>query len=245
MKGSGHMNIIWSKTLEPGDRFSANICKGRLIKFTAMGDGANLGMLLYNMRNLTERYNAPDTLKAQHTFYLHKGLALMSDCGRALASIVEDDLGWHDSIGGYTTRKQTDEQYGFTNYQQNGNEYLKAGQENFINELTKNGMSKRSLVPCVNFFSKIEADEVGNLIFEKDHCKKENSVTIRTEMDIYMVLSNTPNPMDESKEYPSVPIKIEILPAEPVSGLDYCVNYSKYTRRAFENTWEYNLLLGL
>lgn len=240
-----NMNILWSKTINPGDRWSGNICKGRLIKFTAEGDGANLAMLMYNFHNLTEHYNAPDTLKAQHTFFLTKGHAIMSDCGRAMASIVEDELGWHDTVTGYTTRTMTDEKYGFTNYQQNGNDYLKSGQENFINELTKNGMSKRDLMPPINLFSKVEADETGNLIFYEDHCKKEMSVTIRTEMDIYLVLSNTPNPLDEKKEYPSVPVRVEVLPAPPVDGLDYCVNFSKYTRRAFENTWEYNLLLGI
>lgn len=238
------MQIIWSKTLMPGDRWSGNIGKGKLIKFTAEGDGANLGMLLYNFYNLTEHYNAPDTMKAQHTFFLTKGHAIMSDCGRALASIVQDDLGWHDSVTGYTTRKMTDEKYGLTSYQKDGNAYLKSGQENFINELTKNGMSKRDLMPPINWFSKIDADEKGNMIFVADHCKAQMSVTIRTEMDVYMVLTNTPNPMDPSTTYPSVPIRIEVLPAPEINGLDECVNASKYTRRAFENTWEYNLLLG-
>jgi len=187
----------------------------------------------------------PDTLKAQHTFYLKKGLAILSDSGRALASIVEDDLGWHDSISGYTTRSMTDEKYGFSNYQKDGNDYLKAGQENFINELTKNGMSKRDLMPPINLFSKVEADEVGNLIFCEDHCPKGASVTIRTEMDIYIVLSNTPNTLDPKDKYPSVAVHVEVLQAEPVDSLDYCVNFMPHTRRAFENTWEYNLLLGI
>ncbi|WP_039655853.1 urea amidolyase associated protein UAAP1 [Clostridium tyrobutyricum] len=239
------MNIIWNKTLAPGDRWSGNICKGRLIKFTSLGEGANLSMLMYNFRNLSEHYNAPDTMKAQHSFFLKKGHAIISDCGRALASIVEDDLDGHDTATGYTTRIMTDKKYGFTSYQKDGNDYLKSGQENFINELTKNGMSKRDLMPSINLFSKIDADERGNLIFIKDYCPKEASVTIRTEMDVYIVFSNTPNPLDEKKEYPSVPIKIEILNAPPIDGLDYCVNYSKYTRRAFENTWEYNTLLGI
>lgn len=239
------MNIIWKKELGPGDRWSGNICKGRLIKFTALGDGANLGMLMYNFRNLSEHYNAPDTIKAQHSFFFKKGHAILSDCGRALASIVEDDLDGHDAVTGYTTRTITDEKYGFTSYQHNGNDFLKSGQENFINELTKNGMSKKDLMPPINFFSKVDADQRGNLIFTENYCPKEASVTIRTEMDVYMILSNTPNPMDDRKTYPSVPVRIEILEAPPIDGLDYCVNYSKYTRRAFENTWEYNLLLGI
>ena len=63
-------------------------------------------------------------------------------------------------------------------------------------------------------------------------------------MDVYMVLSSTPNPMDPSTTYPSVPIQIDISNANPVDASDPCVCSSKYTRRAFENTWEYNLLLG-
>lgn len=239
------MNILWNKVLQPGNRWSGNVCKGRLIKFTTLGDGANLSMLMYNFRNLSEHYNAPDTIKAQHSFFLKKGHAIISDCGRALASIVEDDLDGHDTVTGYTTRTMTDEKYGVTTYQKDGNEYLKSGQENFINELTKNGMSKRDLMPPINFFSKVDADKKGNLIFIENYCPKESSVTIRTEMDVYIILSNTPNTLDEKKKYPSVPIRVEILEAPKVNGLDYCVNYSKYTRRAFENTWEYNLLLGI
>jgi urea carboxylase-associated protein 2 len=238
-------NAIWSKTLMPGDRWSGNICRGRLLRFTALDEGANLAMLLYNFYNLTEHYNAPDTLKAQHTFFLTRGHAILSDCGRAFASIVQDDLGWHDSVTGYTTRAMTDEKYGFTSYQKDGNSYLKAGQENFINELTKNGRSKRDLMPPVNLFSKVEADETGNLIFYENHCPKGAEVTIRTEMTVYLALSNTPNVLDPSPAYPSVPVKIDVLPAPEVTMADYCVNHSKYTRRAFENTWEYNLLLGV
>ena len=53
----------------------------------------------------------PDTLKAQFISSLTKGNVLMSDNGRVLASIVEDSLGWHDTISGYTTRLLTDEKY--------------------------------------------------------------------------------------------------------------------------------------
>ena len=41
-------SVIWSKTLMPGDRWSGSIGKGKIIRFTAMGDGANLAMLMYN-----------------------------------------------------------------------------------------------------------------------------------------------------------------------------------------------------
>ena len=65
--------------------------------------GANAGAIFYNSENPTERYNMPDTLKAQHTAHLTRGHVLYSDMGRVLCSVTRDSLGWHellDCIGG-------------------------------------------------------------------------------------------------------------------------------------------------
>lgn len=239
------MKILWSKILRPGEKWSGDIGRGMLIRFTALDDGANVSILLYNSRNHSEHFNMPDTLKAQHCMYLKRGNTLMSDNGRAMASIVEDTLEWHDAICGYTTEEMTREKYGVTNFQNNRNDFYRNGQDNFITELTRNGLSKRDLVPSVNLFSKISVDNVGNMIYHPDHCKKEDMVILRTEMDILLLLSNTPNPMNPNQKYPSVPVKVEVLPAEPVGVLDYCVNFMPQTRRSFENTWDYYTLLGL
>ncbi|MFD0681807.1 MULTISPECIES: urea amidolyase associated protein UAAP1 [unclassified Paenibacillus] len=238
------MNSLWSMTIGAGGKWSGVVGRGKLIRFTALDAGANLSMLMYNAKDLSERYNMPDTLKAQHTSHLTKGNVLMSDNGRVLASIVEDSLGWHDTICGYTTRAATDAKYGATNYQQLRNEWLRSGQENFEVELVRNGLGRRDLTPVVNLFSKVFCDDKGDMCFSADHCKEGAALTLRTEMDTLFVLSNTPNPLDTSAAYPSVPVKIEVLSAEPVSSMDYCVNYRPENRRAYENTWEYYLLLG-
>ncbi len=57
------MDTIWKTILRPGEKWSGIIGKGKLLRFTALKAGANLAMLLYNRRDLTERYNMPDTLK--------------------------------------------------------------------------------------------------------------------------------------------------------------------------------------
>ncbi len=238
------MNSIWSGTFRPGDKWSGTIGRGKLLRFTALEQGANLSVLLYNARDLSERYNMPDTLKAQHTAHLTRGNVLMSDNGRVLASIVEDSLGWHDPISGCTTRATTEEKYGATSYQELRNEWLRSGQENLSVELVRNGLGRRDLVPVVNLFSKVACDEQGDMHFCSEHCPAGATVTLRTEMDILLVLSNTPNPLDPSPAYPAVPVKLEIFQAATVDSLDYCVNYRPENRRAFENTWDYYTLLG-
>ncbi|WP_163538709.1 urea amidolyase associated protein UAAP1 [Gracilibacillus sp. YIM 98692] len=238
------MSRVWENTLQPGAKWSGTIAKGSYITFTALGEGANLSVLLYNATNLSERYNAPDSLKAQHTSKLTKGNVLMSDNGRVLASIVEDSLGWHDPIGGYSTRELTDEKYGKTSFQEMQNDWLRSGQENFIVELVRNGLGIRDMVPNVNLFSKIYVSPEGEMHFSPSHCRKGDTVTLRADMDILFLLSNTPNPHDPSVTYPSVPIKMEVTKGNEADEFDYCVNYRPENRRAFENTWNYQLLIG-
>ncbi|MFV2048957.1 urea amidolyase associated protein UAAP1 [Metabacillus sp. YM-086] len=238
------MNSIWNKTIPAGGKWSGTIGKGKLVKFTALGKGANLSTIMYHANQLTERYNMPDTLKAQHTSHLTKGHVLMSDNGRVLTSIVEDSLGWHDSISGYTSRKETDEKYGITTYQELRNNWLRSGEENFAVELVRNGLGVRDLVPVLNLFSKVVCDENGDMHYVEDHCQEGATVTLRTEMDTLFIFSNTPNPLDLRNEYPSVPIQIEVFDAEPVKDDDVCVNFRPENRRAFENTWEYHTLLS-
>jgi urea carboxylase-associated protein 2 len=238
------MNNLWSTTLPAGGKWSGLIGRGKLIRFSALLGGANLSMLLYNAKDVTERYNMPDTLKAQHTSHLTKDNVLMSDNGRVLASIVEDSLGWHDTISGYSTRAATDAKYGATTYQERRNEWLRSGQENFAVELVRSGLGVRDLVPAVNLFSKVYCDDKGAMQFVTEHSPKGATVTLRTEMDVLFILSNTPNPLDPRTSYPSVPIQIEVSAAVPVDAKDYCVNCRPENRRAFENTWEYYTLLG-
>ncbi|MFH5181545.1 urea amidolyase associated protein UAAP1 [Paenibacillus sp. TAB 01] len=239
------MNSIWSTTIPAGGKSSGTIGRGKWIRFTALQSGANVAALLYNARDLTERYNMPDTLKAQYTSRLTRGNVLMSDNGRVLASIVEDGLGWHDTLCGYTTRETTDAKYGTTTYQELRNDWLRSGQENLTVELVRSGLGIRDLVPVVNLFSKVYCDDDGEMKFVSGHCGEGAAVTLRTEMDVLMVLSNTPNPLDPSPVYPSVPVKIEVGTAAPVEADDFCVNYRPENRRAFENTSAYYLLSGV
>lgn len=239
------MTPIVSKMFRPGEKWSGVIRRGRLVRFTAVEAGANVALVLYNARDPSERYNMPDTLKAQHTARLSRGHVLMSDNGRVLASIVEDSLGWHDPIGGYTTREGVDRKYGTTSYQRDRNDWLRCAAENVAVELVRNGLQARDRIPPINLFSKVWCDEGGRLHFAADHCPAGASVALRTEMDVLLILSNTPHPLDPRVPYPSVPVRMDVFACRPAGPTDECVTFRPENRRAFENTWEYCALLGL
>ncbi|AJY76984.1 urea amidolyase associated protein UAAP1 [Paenibacillus beijingensis] len=239
------MTALWRSTIAGGGKWSGTVGRGKRITFTALEDGANLSLLMYHAHDPSERYNMPDTLKAQHTSHLTTGNVLMSDNGRVLASIVQDSTGWNDPIGGYTTKEQTDRKYGVTTYQEKRNERYRNGRDNFSVELVRSGLSVRDLMPPLNLFAKVYCDENGRMHHVPGHCKKGDAVSLRTELDLLLIVSNTPNPFDKRTGYPSVPVQIEVSAAEPVSlSDDACVNHCSENRRAFENTWAYHALRG-
>ena len=91
---------LYEETLPGGGHASFILKRGQVLRITDLEGGANVGMMLLNARQPSERLNLPDTLKGQHTFRLTEGHCLYSDMGRVLAAIVSDSCGWHDSIGG-------------------------------------------------------------------------------------------------------------------------------------------------
>ncbi len=216
------MNPLHSETLPGGAMWSMVIPRHRLVRLTALAPRANVAALAYRARQPLDRLNIPDTLKALHTARITRGHVLMTDMGHALASIVDDTLGWHDPLGGCGNAAQIEARYGAHRYQEFRNDWHRNAQDNFLVELGKHGLGLRDLVANVNFFSKVVADDEGRLSFVEDHCPAGASVALRTEMDVLLVLSNTPHPLAPAGEYPRVEVKLEIVPAYPPGDDDFC-----------------------
>jgi uncharacterized protein len=92
-------DVLWSDMLPGGHHWSWRLQRGRALRFVALEPNANLSMVLYAAHDKIERYNMPDSLKAQHTAHYTRGHVLMTDMGRALVSVTHDSLGWHDPLG--------------------------------------------------------------------------------------------------------------------------------------------------
>src|SRR5258708_40103678 len=94
-------------TLPGGASFSRVCRRGTALTMIDVDGGANVSALLYRADAPLERYCMPDTLKAQHTSRLAGGVALYSDMGRVLASVVDDTCGWHHTVRRPTTAAPT------------------------------------------------------------------------------------------------------------------------------------------
>jgi urea carboxylase-associated protein 2 len=227
---------LWTVRLEPGEHWSGILRRGVSLRLTALEQGANVSALMYNFELLSERYNMPDTLKAQHTAFLTTGCVCYSDMGRILCSITADSCGWHDTMCGLSDAAMVAEKFGPSRFQEQRNQAHKNGRDSMLNELGKYGLGKRDLVPNINFFSRVTAQQDGALQFDTEHCRAGAYVDLRFEMHTLLLLSTCPHPLDPASDYRPRAVSLTASRAPPVSAQDPCRIRCPENTRGFENT---------
>ncbi|HET9959656.1 MAG TPA: urea amidolyase associated protein UAAP1 [Polyangiaceae bacterium] len=210
MQDTSAPRVIVEEALRGGQMWSRVLRRGQSLRLTDLEGGAAVAALFYNADDKLERYNMPDTLKAQHTARLTRGHVLYSDMGRVLCAITEDSLGHHDTITGHGTRTHQQAKYGEGSYQKLRNDFYRNSRDNFLVELGKHELGLRDIVANVNWFVKVAVDDFGRLSFVPDHSKPGSYVELRAELNTLVVLSNTPHPMDPRRNYAPGPVALTV-----------------------------------
>lgn len=227
-------NSRYTTTIDGGSHWSVLVRRGVNVRLTDLEGGANVGMMFYNPTWLSERYNAPDTLKCQHTFKLTQGNCLYSDMGRIFCSVIDDSFGWHETVCGNSHAEHVTKKWGERDYQTHRNAWLQNGYDSFLVELAKYGLDRTAMVANVNWFSEVGSDNEGNLSLNRN-AKAGDAVTLRFEMDTLVVLHTCPHPMSKEASYPKKPVRFEMYQGEALAENDACLNYCAENRRGFEN----------
>lgn len=229
----------YQTTLPGASHWSTMIRKGTQMRLRDLEGGANVGMIFLNPNQLTEKYNAPDTLKCQHTFKLTQGHCLYSEMGRIFCSIVEDSFGWHETLCGSSHASHISEQWGRRDYQGDHNAWLQNGFDSFLVEMAKYNLSRRDLCANVNWFSEVRSDEQGQLSLTRQS-EAGDEVVLRFEMDTLVMLHTCPHPLNKAAHYPNKPVAITLEQAAAMSDDDECLNLCDENRRGFENNALYH-----
>jgi urea carboxylase-associated protein 2 len=236
-----HPSILWEETVWPGASWSHVLKRGTALRIADIEGGANVGALFYNFECPVERYNMPDTLKAQHTARLTKGFVLYSDMGRILYSVVEDTVGWHDPIGGCSNAALVKSKYGEARYQECRNEYHKNGRDSFLVEMSKWGLGPRDLTSNVNFFSRVDVTSEGSMSYHTGNSAPGLYVELRAEMNVLTILNTCQHPLDPDPEYHPKPVHLSIHRAAPAFPDDPCRLSCPENGRGFTLTERYFL----
>jgi urea carboxylase-associated protein 2 len=228
--------IQWSEVVPGGGHWSWRLRRGTRLRFVALEAGANASLVLYAAHDKLERYNMPDSLKAQHTAHYTRGHVLMSDMGRAMASFTADSLGWHDPLGALLDAETMAARYGEHRFEQHRNAMYRSGKDGLLIEIGKHGLSRRDLIAPVNLFSKVSVDTEGRFAFAAQHAQAGDFVELRCDMDVILALSTAPHPLDPSSTYQPGKVGIVAWHGGPAPADDYCRQFRAENARALHNT---------
>lgn len=227
----------FDEEIVPGGGHTSFILKrGQILRIEDVEGGGNVGLLLFNAHQTSERLNLPDTLKGQHTARLTVGHCLYSDMGRVLAAIIADTCGWHDSFGGVLNAQEVQEKYGQGRYQERRNGFFRNGMDNLLVEMGKWNLNLQDLLMTINLFSKVTVDAQGQFHFHANYSQAGDYIELYAPMDTLVVLTALQHPMDPNPAYAPRPIALTWSRAEGEDVAAYCRAFREENARAFHNT---------
>jgi hypothetical protein len=152
---------------------------------------------------------------------------ILSDMGRVFLSVIEDTGGAHDLLVGGSTPASTLAATGVPG---------RNTQENFLAAASKIGLDVRDIPPCATFFAPVSPDETGRFHWQPGRKRPGDFVDLRAEMDLVLVASNCPHPLDPAPPASTGPVTLIRHRAPTASAEDICRTASPEAIRAFAFT---------
>ncbi|MBC8129958.1 MAG: urea carboxylase-associated family protein [Rhizobiaceae bacterium] len=187
--------------------WSGYIHRGETLRIIDSEGQQAVDTLFYRADDFAERYSGQDTLRAQGSAYLGLGTRILSNEGRVMATITADTCGRHDTSAGACSCESNTVRFG------HHTKYLHACRENFVLEVARYGMTKRDIVPNINFFMNVPIAPNGDLVIADGISEPGGIVEMVAEMDLLCVISNCPQVNNPCNGFNPTPVRVQILPA--------------------------------
>ncbi|SFW89284.1 urea amidolyase associated protein UAAP1 [Amycolatopsis australiensis] len=232
--------LTWAETVAGGGYTHKVLARGTRLRLTDTDGDACAHLLLFNADQPWERLNAADTVKVQWNAYLGEKVALLSDQGRVLATIVADTSGHHDALCGTSTVDGNTERYGDGAPQGPS----PAGLALFTLAAAKNGLGPRDLPPSLSFFQGVRVRPDGGLEFTGS-AGAGKSVELRIEIPAVVLIANVAHPVDPRPDYTVTNLEVLAWRATTSTPDSPEWTHTPEARRAFENTADYLTARGI
>jgi urea carboxylase-associated protein 2 len=161
--------------------------------------------------------------------------------GRIFCSIVDDSVGWHDTVCGNLRDANMKQQWSAKTYQQAHNDWNISGEQSFLVELAKYGMGRTDLAANLNLFTRVSVDAAGTLVYSSRQSRAGDTIDLRFEMDTLVLFHTCPHPLNDADEYPKRAVRYQLTQADQVAEDDFCMNSCPENRRGFDNNRIYHL----
>jgi urea carboxylase-associated protein 2 len=223
--------VVWDETIPARGYASARLARGVMVRVTDLAGDACVSLVVHDAVNPAERLNVADTVKVQWQAYLGAGAVLLSDMGRALATIGLDTSGCHDALCGASTRAHNAQRYGDGSA---SGPYPNA-RDQFVVALAKHGLTRRDVAPNVNLFKGVHVADGGALEFLPG-AGAGTAVELTAEMELIVTVVNSPHPLDPRPGYVCTPLRVTAWLGQPTRRADAAWASTPERERAYLNT---------
>jgi len=179
-----------------------HIKQGKTLRIVDLEGNQAVDFLLYSAADDAERYSAQDTVTAQGNLFLRQGTVLRSNEGRAMMTIAETSVEYHDTIGGACSCESNTLRYGHHTKAQH------ACVENFLEANLAEGRGKRDMVSNINFFMNVPVEADGSLGIVDGISAPGLKVDLKAEMDVIVVVSNCPQINNPCNAFNPTPVRM-------------------------------------
>jgi len=191
--------------LVPAEKpWSGIVRKGQTIRIIDSEGQQAVDTLFYKAEDFAERYSGQDTLRVNGNAYVGLGTKIVSNEGNVMLVVTADSCGRHDTSAGACSCESNTVRFG------HDTKYLHACRDNFVLEVTKHGMSKRDIVPNINFFMNVPIEPSGQMTIVDGLSVPGDHVELLAEMDVLCVISNCPQVNNPCNGFNPTPIRVVV-----------------------------------
>lgn len=223
--------LVWEETIAGGGYASRILSRGTRVRLIDLEGDACASLLLFNAPNPAERLNIADTVKVQWDAYPTAGSVLLSDMGRAMASIEHDAAATHDAFCGPSNEAANQRRYGDG---RNSGAHPNA-RDRLLLGAAKHGLNRRDVHPCINLFKGVAIAADGTVVPHLGPFVPGRALVLRAEMELIMVIANCPHVLD-ARPWTITPLRATAWRGPVTATDDPIRTATAERRRAFLNT---------
>ena len=200
-------NAIQNHRIAAEAPWSGFVRKGQTIRIVDSEGQQAVDTIFYSAADFAERYSAQDTVRTQGAAYVGVGTKVMSNEDNVMLTVIADTSGRHDTMAGACSCESNTVRFG------HDTRYLHACRDNFLLEVSKHGMSKRDIVPNINFFMNVPIEPTGEMTIVDGLSRPGDYVELTAEMDVLCVISNCPQINNPCNGFNPTPIQVLVWEA--------------------------------
>jgi uncharacterized protein len=194
--------VILDQTVAARAPWSAVVAAGDVLTIVDVAGNQAVDCLLYSAADTRVRYSAPETIARQGRIALTTGSVLRADTGAALMTVVADEVGVHDTLGGACSKESNTLRYGQHTRFQHG------CLENFLIEGARYGLGARDLASNINWFMNVPVDPDGALGIVDGLSGPGKRLALRADMDTLVLVSNCPQINNPCNAFDPTPVRM-------------------------------------